>query len=40
MGDAILEKVAKLDDIDMKIIDVSSRFCWYHDTIIFPSHVV
>jgi hypothetical protein len=24
IGDAILEKVEKLDDIDMKIIDVSS----------------
>ena len=28
IGDAILEKVERLDDIDMKIIDVSSRI--YH----------
>ena len=32
MGDAILEKVERLDDIDVKIIDVSSFF--YHIFII------
>ena len=32
IGDAVLEKVEKLDDIDMKIINVSS--CFYHLIII------
>jgi hypothetical protein len=30
MGDAILEKIEKLDDIDTKIIDVSSRFYYFY----------
>ena len=29
IGDAILEKVERLDDVDMKIIDVSSGFYYY-----------